>query len=51
MKTVAEWVDDEATAHYLKEAGIDYLQGFLFGKPKIMPLPLQAEQEQAKSVS
>ena len=49
MKTVAEWVHDEATAHYLKEAGIDYLQGFLFGKPKIMPLPLQAEQ--AKSAS
>lgn len=35
MKTVAEWVDDENTARYLKDAGVDYLQGYMFGKPKI----------------
>lgn len=33
MKTVAEWVGDEETATMLAEAGIDYLQGFLYGLP------------------
>ncbi len=33
MTTVAEWVGDEATAQLLADAGIDYLQGFYFGKP------------------
>lgn len=33
MTTVAEWVGDETTAQLLADAGIDYLQGFHFGKP------------------
>ncbi|MFA5951214.1 MAG: phosphodiesterase [Hyphomicrobium sp.] len=33
MKTVAEWVRTEAAAQFLREAGIDYLQGFLYGEP------------------
>ena len=33
MKTVAEWVGDAATARFLTEAGIDYLQGFHYGIP------------------
>jgi diguanylate cyclase (GGDEF)-like protein len=33
METVAEWVADEPTADMLTEAGIDYLQGFLYGMP------------------
>jgi diguanylate cyclase (GGDEF)-like protein len=33
MKTVAEWVGDAATAAYLKDAGIDYLQGYFFSPP------------------
>lgn len=33
MKTVAEWVHDEETANFLEQAGVNYLQGFLFGKP------------------
>ena len=33
MKTVAEWVGDAATAAYLKDAGIDYLQGYYFSLP------------------
>ncbi len=37
MKTVAEWVDDEATARYLCEAGVDYLQGYQFGRPALLP--------------
>jgi diguanylate cyclase (GGDEF)-like protein len=38
MKTVAEWVGDVETAQMLEEAGIDYLQGFLYG------LPMPAEE-------
>lgn len=37
MQTVAEWVGDEETAAMLAEAGIDYLQGFLYG----MPIPAE----------
>ena len=33
MTTVAEWVGDEVTAQLLADAGIDYMQGFYFGKP------------------
>jgi EAL domain-containing protein (putative c-di-GMP-specific phosphodiesterase class I) len=31
LQTVAEWVQDEATARLLTEWGCDYLQGALFG--------------------
>ena len=37
MKTVAEWVDNEADAMLLKGLGVDYLQGFLLGKPEVNP--------------
>ncbi len=33
LETVAEWVGDEASAQFLADAGIDYLQGFYFGQP------------------
>jgi diguanylate cyclase (GGDEF)-like protein len=33
METVAEWVGDNETAQLCKDAGIDHLQGFLFGTP------------------
>ncbi len=33
METVAEWVGDEATAKFLIDAGITYLQGFYYGQP------------------
>jgi diguanylate cyclase (GGDEF)-like protein len=33
METVAEWVGDDETARLCNDAGIDHLQGFLFGKP------------------
>lgn len=35
MKTVAEWVDNDADAMLLKGLGVDYLQGFYIGKPEI----------------
>jgi diguanylate cyclase (GGDEF)-like protein len=33
IETVAEWVADQATADIIRDAGITYMQGFLFGKP------------------
>jgi diguanylate cyclase (GGDEF)-like protein len=33
LKTVAEWVSDEETATFLREAGVTYLQGFYCGSP------------------
>ena len=33
METVAEWVQDDATVAMLKEAGINYMQGFFCGPP------------------
>lgn len=38
MKTVAEWVDNEADAILLKGLGVDYLQGYLLGKPETCPV-------------
>jgi diguanylate cyclase (GGDEF)-like protein len=32
-KTVAEFVEQESTLHYLREIGVDYAQGYLIGKP------------------
>jgi len=40
MTTVAEMVADSETADILSELGVDYLQGYLFGKPEVAPLPL-----------
>jgi diguanylate cyclase (GGDEF)-like protein len=33
METVAEWVQDQATVDKLREAGIDYMQGYYCGRP------------------
>ncbi len=35
LKTVAEWVEDEADAELLRSFGIDYFQGFLYGAAEI----------------
>ena len=40
MATVAEMVGDEETANILAELGVDFLQGYHFGKPQVAPLPL-----------
>ena len=37
IPTVAEWVEDEATAQILTGWGVDYLQGHLFGKAELAP--------------
>ncbi len=33
LKTIAEWVEDEATLEALRELGVDYGQGFLLHRP------------------
>ena len=54
MKTVAEWVDNEADAMLLKGLGVDYLQGFMIGKPETAPAwlpdgaPNQAPSKQVR---
>ena len=35
LKTVAEWVETEEEAALLRSEGVDYLQGWYYGKPEI----------------
>ncbi len=35
LSTVAEWVSDENEATILRELGVDYFQGWHFGKPEV----------------
>jgi EAL domain-containing protein (putative c-di-GMP-specific phosphodiesterase class I) len=35
METVAEWVGDQASVDILTGIGVDFLQGFHFGQPKL----------------
>lgn len=37
LDTVAEWVATEEDADLLRAYGVDYFQGFLYGKPEIKP--------------
>jgi EAL domain-containing protein (putative c-di-GMP-specific phosphodiesterase class I) len=39
IRTVAEGVEDEATAELLSELGVDLLQGYYIGRPAPMPAP------------
>ena len=47
LRTVAEGVEEEATARVLRELGVDVLQGFHFGRPcpaaELATLPLFAQ--------
>jgi len=47
LKTVAEWVDSEEDAKLLCEYGIDFLQGYIFGRPEIAPAWLNKEPTSA----
>lgn len=35
LKTVAEFVEDEATAKIINEIGVDYAQGYYYGRPEL----------------
>ncbi|MCB1806074.1 MAG: EAL domain-containing protein, partial [Candidatus Competibacteraceae bacterium] len=32
-KTIAEFVENDRTLHIIKDIGIDYAQGYIFGRP------------------
>lgn len=39
IRTIAEWVEDDASAAFLEERGIDFMQGRLFGGAELMAPP------------
>ncbi|MEN0040579.1 MAG: EAL domain-containing protein [Pseudomonadota bacterium] len=46
-RTVVEWVEDDATATMLHEWGVDYLQGYAYGRPrKALPWPIDRPAEE-----
>jgi len=49
MKTVAEWVTDEATAKLVEDAGITYMQGFYLGEPKLVDFEHRTQGTQRAS--
>jgi EAL domain-containing protein (putative c-di-GMP-specific phosphodiesterase class I) len=46
MVTVAEWVDDAADAAWLRDLGVECLQGYLYGRPSpVAEMPPEADAE------
>ncbi|MCB1492339.1 MAG: EAL domain-containing protein [Rhodobiaceae bacterium] len=45
VEAVAEWVEDEDDLAVLRELGVDYLQGFILGKPTEVAQPVQISGE------
>jgi EAL domain-containing protein (putative c-di-GMP-specific phosphodiesterase class I) len=35
VETITEWIESDTDFNFVKECGIDYVQGFLFGKPSL----------------
>jgi EAL domain-containing protein (putative c-di-GMP-specific phosphodiesterase class I) len=50
VSTVAECVGDAQAAELLRSFGVDYFQGFFFGKPEVYPAWLNQEQMNALRV-
>ncbi len=51
LKTVAEYVETEEVAAFLRKLGVDYMQGYHFGKPEINPAwPAETTGKPARSV-
>jgi EAL domain-containing protein (putative c-di-GMP-specific phosphodiesterase class I)/GGDEF domain-containing protein len=44
-KVVGEWVENEASARIIETIGVDYLQGRLFGAPKLLGQPKRVREE------
>jgi Amt family ammonium transporter len=37
LKTIAEWVENEAVLDELREIGVDFAQGYAIGRPSPLP--------------
>jgi EAL domain-containing protein (putative c-di-GMP-specific phosphodiesterase class I) len=44
IRTIAEFVENDAIFAKLKELGVDYAQGYGIGKPEPMPVPELAQR-------
>jgi EAL domain-containing protein (putative c-di-GMP-specific phosphodiesterase class I) len=42
VNTVAEFVENEAIADAVRKLGVDYAQGYAFGKPEPLPALLES---------
>ena len=42
IRSIAEFVEQEATFENLRNIGVDFAQGFLFGQPQVLPLGLES---------
>ena len=51
MKTIAEVVENEQQVKFCEQAGVDYLQGYFFSVPQLMPEQKADPSEAAKDVS
>ena len=51
MKTIAEGVENEQQVNYCEQAGVDYLQGYFFSVPQLMPEQKTDPSEAAKDAS
>ncbi|MBR5418249.1 MAG: EAL domain-containing protein, partial [Clostridiales bacterium] len=51
MKTIAEGVENEQQVKFCEQAGVDYLQGYFFSVPQLMPEQKADPSEAAKDVS
>ena len=51
LDTVVEWVGDEDTAKLMRAAGVDFLQGSLYGMPAIRSLPTEQFSKKAEQGS
>lgn len=50
-KTVAEFVENEVVARHLKEIGVDYGQGYFFGRPALAGLPPAADPQRQQPLA
>ena len=51
MKTIAEGVENEQQATFCEQAGVDYLQGYFFSVPQLIPGQKEDPSEAAKDSS
>ena len=50
IETVVEWVVDEESAHLMRKAGADYLQGSRFGMPTLSTLPTDSFVNEGENI-